>query len=33
MSGFERLKVERDGAIGWLILDRPEAGNALDARM
>lgn len=33
MTAYERLTVERDGPIGWLILDRPEAGNALDARM
>lgn len=27
------LVVERRGAIGWLIFNRPSAGNAMDARM
>lgn len=30
---YERLRVERRGAVGWLVFDRPEARNALDARM
>jgi enoyl-CoA hydratase/carnithine racemase len=30
---YETLVVEREGAIGWLVFDRPEAGNAMDARM
>ena len=30
---YERLIVEREGHIGWLILDRPDAGNAFDALM
>jgi enoyl-CoA hydratase/carnithine racemase len=30
---YERLVVERDGPVGWLIFDRPEAGNAMDAVM
>jgi enoyl-CoA hydratase len=25
--------VERDGPIGWLVFDRPDAGNAMDATM
>lgn len=30
---YETLIVEREGHIGWLIFDRPEAGNAMDATM
>ncbi len=30
---FETLVVERDGPVGWLVFDRPDAGNAMDARM
>ncbi|MEY2570604.1 MAG: hypothetical protein QOE63_954 [Acidimicrobiaceae bacterium] len=30
---YERLIVEREGHIGWLILDRTDAGNAFDALM
>ena len=30
---YERLIVERRGPVGWLVFDRPEVGNALDARM
>src|SRR5215211_6312133 len=30
---YERLAVWRDGHVGWLVFDRPEAGNALDAVM
>ena len=33
MAGYETLVVERRGPVGWLIFDRPEAGNAMDARM
>ena len=33
MSAYERLKVERHGAVGWIIFDRPDAGNAMDAVM
>lgn len=33
MTGYERLVVTKSDGIGWLILDRPEAGNAFDARM
>ena len=32
-SGYESLKVERDGHVGWLIFNRPAAGNAMDAVM
>jgi enoyl-CoA hydratase/carnithine racemase len=31
--GYDTLIVERDGPVGWLVFDRPEAGNAMDARM
>jgi enoyl-CoA hydratase/carnithine racemase len=30
---FESLVVERRGHVGWLVFDRPEAGNAMDATM
>jgi enoyl-CoA hydratase/carnithine racemase len=30
---FETLVVERRGAIGWLVFDRPDAGNAMNAQM
>jgi enoyl-CoA hydratase/carnithine racemase len=30
---YERLVVERRGPVGWLIFNRPEVGNALDATM
>ncbi|MCJ7436472.1 MAG: enoyl-CoA hydratase/isomerase family protein [Acidimicrobiia bacterium] len=30
---YTRLRVERRGAVGWLIFDRPEAANAMDATM
>jgi enoyl-CoA hydratase/carnithine racemase len=34
MSGTYRgLVVERDGPVGWLVFDRPEVGNAMDAAM
>ncbi len=32
-DGYETLLVERDGPVGWLIFNRPDAGNAMDARM
>jgi enoyl-CoA hydratase len=32
MSG-SGLRVERRGRVGWLVFDRPEAGNAFDAAM
>jgi enoyl-CoA hydratase/carnithine racemase len=31
--GYESLVVERRGPVGWLIFDRPERGNAMDATM
>jgi enoyl-CoA hydratase len=30
---YETLRVERRGPVGWLVFDRPSAGNAMDARM
>ncbi|MBV8860491.1 MAG: enoyl-CoA hydratase/isomerase family protein [Mycobacterium sp.] len=33
MSDYERLIVEKSDGIGWLILNRPDAGNAFDALM
>jgi enoyl-CoA hydratase len=30
---FETLRLERRGPVGWLVFDRPDAGNAMDARM
>ncbi|WP_235674190.1 enoyl-CoA hydratase/isomerase family protein [Mycolicibacter hiberniae] len=33
MTDYERLIVQKSGGIGWLILNRPEAGNAFDALM
>jgi len=33
MSVYERLIVSKSDGIGWLILDRPDAGNAFDALM
>jgi len=30
---YERLLVERRGAVGWIIFDRPDAANAMDAVM
>jgi enoyl-CoA hydratase len=30
---YTRLQVERRGPVGWLIFDRPDAGNAMDATM
>jgi enoyl-CoA hydratase/carnithine racemase len=33
VTGYERLIVERRGPVGWLIFNRPEAGNAIDAAM
>lgn len=32
-SGFTTLDVRRDGHVGWLVFDRPERGNAMDATM
>ena len=33
LMSYETLIVERRGPVGWLIFDRPEAANAMDARM
>ncbi|HEU5301243.1 MAG TPA: enoyl-CoA hydratase/isomerase family protein [Acidimicrobiia bacterium] len=34
MTGdYTRLQVRREGPVGWLVFDRPDAGNAMDARM
>lgn len=30
---YETLEVRRDGPVGWLIFNRPEAANAMDATM
>lgn len=30
---YETLEVRADGPVGWLVFNRPEAGNAIDARM
>jgi enoyl-CoA hydratase len=31
--GYESLVVERKGPVGWLVFDRPDRGNAMDATM
>jgi enoyl-CoA hydratase/carnithine racemase len=33
MTDYQRLVVTKSDGIGWLILDRPDAGNAFDALM
>jgi enoyl-CoA hydratase/carnithine racemase len=33
VGAYETLVVERRGPVGWLILDRPDALNAMDSRM
>ena len=33
MSAYTTLQVDRDGPVGWLIFNRPDAGNAMDAVM
>jgi len=33
LGSFQSLRVERVGHVGWLVFDRPEAGNAMDATM
>jgi enoyl-CoA hydratase/carnithine racemase len=33
MPAYETLQVRREGPVGWLVFDRPSAGNAIDARM
>jgi enoyl-CoA hydratase len=32
-GAYETLAVERRGPVGWLVFDRPERGNAMDATM
>jgi enoyl-CoA hydratase len=32
-TGYETLVVERRGPVGWLVFNRPDAGNAMNARM
>jgi enoyl-CoA hydratase len=32
-SGYSTLEVRRDGPVGWLVFDRPDVGNAMDATM
>jgi enoyl-CoA hydratase/carnithine racemase len=32
-TAYTRLRVERRGPVGWLVFDRPDAGNAMDAVM
>jgi enoyl-CoA hydratase len=33
VSDYQALIVRRDGPVGWIEFDRPDAGNAMDARM
>ncbi len=33
MTTYETLVVERRGPVGWLVFDRPDAGNAMNAQM
>lgn len=33
MNAYATLEVFRQGPVGWLVFDRPEVGNAIDARM
>ena len=33
MNSYDTLEVTRDGPVGWLVFDRSEVGNAIDARM
>lgn len=30
---YETLDLRREGSVGWLVFDRPKAGNAMDATM
>ena len=32
-GAYETLEVERRGPVGWLVFDRPDRGNAMDAAM
>lgn len=33
MTAYTTLDVHRDGPVGWLVFDRPDAANAMDAAM
>ncbi|MGO8862286.1 MAG: enoyl-CoA hydratase/isomerase family protein, partial [Acidimicrobiales bacterium] len=33
MNAYSTLQVECNGSVGWLIFDRPQSGNAMDAVM
>jgi enoyl-CoA hydratase len=33
MTAYETLRVERRGPVGWLVFDRPEVGNGMNAQM
>jgi enoyl-CoA hydratase len=33
LMAYETVLVERRGPVGWLVFDRPHAGNAMDATM
>jgi enoyl-CoA hydratase len=33
LTAYSTLEVARQGHVGWLVFDRPEAGNAMDATM
>ena len=33
VMSYEALQVTREGPVGWLVFDRPAAGNAMDATM
>jgi enoyl-CoA hydratase/carnithine racemase len=33
MTDHSGLVIERQGPVGWLVFDRPQAGNAMDAAM
>jgi enoyl-CoA hydratase len=33
MADYESLNVERRGPVGWLVFNRPDVGNAMDATM
>jgi enoyl-CoA hydratase len=33
MPEYETLRLERDGPVGWLVFDRPDDANAMNARM
>jgi enoyl-CoA hydratase/carnithine racemase len=33
LASFETLEVFREGPVGWLVFDRPESANAMDATM